>query len=260
MSLPISLQPEYVAQLFGWRISNSLLTSVLVTLILTVLALVIRRRERLHRFGQTRSVLVRAGRNLLYQALKMTRSVVGDHDRARAALPLVLTFFIFITAANLLALVPGFLGSFYVLAGGEELPILRSPNSDLNTTLALALISVLATQWFSAKAIGGRSYLKRFFDLRGPIRFVMGFFELLSESVRVLSFSFRLFGNVFAGEVLLLVIAFLVPYFVPVPFMVLEVFVGMIQAFIFAALTLSFIRVDSVADRFDTGGQLQQQQ
>jgi len=88
--------------------------------------------------------------------------------------------------------------------------------------------------------------VKRFFNFKNPMAFILGFFEMISEAVKILSFSFRLFGNVFAGEVLLLIIAFLVPYIIPLPFMILEVFVGIIQAFIFAILTLTYIKTSTM--------------
>lgn len=240
MTLNISLQPEYVASVAGLPVSNSLLTSLLVTAVLAAVILtgVFRKKPK--------SFIVRATRYLLFGLLKLSEMILGSRKRAEAVIPIVATFFVFITAANLLALVPGFLGSFYVATPSGQVPLLRSPNSDLNTTLALALVAVAATQYFSLRKLGAGLYLKRFIDLKSPLRFFMGFFEIISESVKVLSFSFRLFGNIFAGEVLLLVIAFLVPYLVPVPFMLLEMFVGIIQAFIFSMLTLSFIRTASI--------------
>ncbi len=238
--LNISFQPEYIASFLGLNVTNSLLTSVLVTVILVIGVIFIRNTRN------PRGLLIRSTRYLLFQILHLTEMIVGSRERALAVLPLGATFFIFIVTANLLALIPGFLGSFYVAAPAGHLSLLRSPNSDLNTTLALALIAVFSAQAHSLRSLGAKLFLRRFFDLRSPIRFFLGFFEIISESVKLLSFSFRLFGNIFAGEVLLLVIAFLAPYLVPVPFMILEMFVGVIQAFIFAMLTLSFIKTASI--------------
>jgi len=175
-------------------------------------------------------------------------SVLKDTKITKQVFPLVATFFVFIILANLLALLPGFLGSVYLDNGMEKYSILRSPNSDLTITLALSIISVFSIQYFSFKILGSKKFLKRFFNFSSPSGFVMGFFEILSESVKILSFSFRLFGNVFAGEVLLLVMAFLLPYFIPVPFQILEVFVGFIQALIFAILTITFIKSASLKE------------
>lgn len=114
--------------------------------------------------------------------------------------------------------------------------LLRGANADLNMTLALALISVGATQFYGLK-FAKLGYLKKFFNFSGPIPFFIGILELLSEFSRILSFSFRLFGNIFAGEVLIAVISFLVPVLVPTPFMAFELFVGALQAYVFAMIS-----------------------
>ncbi|MFC1640762.1 F0F1 ATP synthase subunit A [Patescibacteria group bacterium] len=121
-------------------------------------------------------------------------------------------------------------------------PLFRSTYSDLNMTFALALISLFATQFFGIAAIGFMKYMKKFINFSGPIPFFVGILEIVGEIAHVISFSFRLFGNVFAGEVLLVVIAFLVAYAAPVPFYFLEIFVGFIQALVFGLLTLVFFK------------------
>lgn len=120
-------------------------------------------------------------------------------------------------------------------------PLLRSPASDLNFTLALALIAITFVNAASVAAIGLGSRLNVFFNFRNPLTLFIGLLELISEFAKIISLSFRLFGNVFAGEVLLAIMAYLVPYALPLPFMFLEIFVGFIQAFIFAMLTTVFI-------------------
>jgi F-type H+-transporting ATPase subunit a len=121
------------------------------------------------------------------------------------------------------------------------IPFLRAPSADLNFTLALAIISVIATQIFGILGIGFFKYIAKFINFRGPINFFVGFLELISEFAKLISFSLRLFGNIFAGEVLLMVIAFLIPVLAPLPFYFLELFVGLIQALVFAMLTLVFM-------------------
>ncbi len=236
----IALQPEYIFAIGNFQITNTLLTSVLVSCLLIGTALVIRSMS-----WSDELFVVKGLRILVLELLKLTDMVTNDRKLSTQIFPLVATFFLFIVTANLLALIPGFLGSFYVNMGEAHFPLLRSPNSDLNTTLALALVSVAAIQYFSLYTLGLKGYSKRFIDFTSPINLILGFFEILSEAIKVLSFSFRLFGNIFAGEVLLLVIAFITPYFIPLPFMVLEIFVGVIQAFIFTILTLSFIRIST---------------
>lgn len=237
--IPIELTSEYVLQVGGLSLTNTFVTSVLVSLLLMGFAVWLYYQPQQHaakRFMQA----------VVYELLAFIDGVTGDRRLSKHILPLVSTFFFFILSANVLALLPGFLGAVFVHARGQSLPLLRSPNSDLTTTLALAVISVLSIQLFSLRALGLGGYVRRFFNVTNPVLFVLGFFEMLSEAVKVLSFSFRLFGNVFAGEVLLLVTGFLLPYLVPLPFMVLEVFVGAIQAFIFAALTMTFIKTSTM--------------
>jgi F-type H+-transporting ATPase subunit a len=123
-----------------------------------------------------------------------------------------------------------------------KVPLLRPGSADLNTTLALALISVLATQLFGFH-FQRFAYFKKFINFSNPMMFFVGILELISEIAKVVSFSFRLFGNIFAGEVLLVVIAFLVPLIVPMPFYGLELFVGFIQALVFMMLSLVFFNM-----------------
>lgn len=127
---------------------------------------------------------------------------------------------------------------------GEEVavlvPFLRAAATDLSFTFALALISMFMVQVYGIQALG-LGYFSRFINLKGGvIGFVVGIFEIISEFGKIISFAFRLFGNIFGGQVLLFVMAFLIPWLLPVPFYGLEVFVGGIQAFVFAILTLVF--------------------
>jgi F-type H+-transporting ATPase subunit a len=155
---------------------------------------------------------------------------------------------------------------------GEEsvvlAPFLRSPSTDVNMTLALALISVIMTQVFGMQALGPiRYWFARFFMFDklgkflgslfkgkpnfglfafGLLDVFVGLLELVSEVSKILSFTFRLFGNIFAGEVVLLIMAFLF-FALPLPFYALEIFVGFIQAFVFAILTLVFMTIATTA-------------
>ncbi len=123
---------------------------------------------------------------------------------------------------------------------GELIPIFRGPNTDLNTPLALAIASAIAVEFWGISSLGLFKYGKKFFNFKGPIDAFVGLLELISEMVRLVSFTFRLFGNMFAGEVVILMFTFLTPIIVTLPFYGLELFVGVIQAFIFSMLTLVF--------------------
>jgi F-type H+-transporting ATPase subunit a len=126
-------------------------------------------------------------------------------------------------------------------------PILRPPSTDLNFTIAIAIISVVITQIYGFRMLGVRAQLGRYFSLReGPMGLFVGLLEAILEVARVISFSFRLFGNLFAGDTLLLVISFLLPVVGAIPFYFLELFVGFIQAFVFAMLTLIFLTLGTI--------------
>jgi F-type H+-transporting ATPase subunit a len=142
---------------------------------------------------------------------------------------------------------PAFAGLPGYCENGHVVPILRAPSSDLNVTLAFALWSVITIQVFGFQALG-LNYLTKFFNFReGAMGFVIGLLELVSEFVRIIAFAFRLFGNIFAGEVVLVVMAFLFPYLLPLPFYGLELFVAFMQAVIFSVLTLVFMTLATQA-------------
>lgn len=176
--------------------------------------------------------------------LGLMEGMFGSREKSEKYFPVVATIFLFVLVSNWLGIVPG-IGSlgFYEMKDGTEVfvPLLRSTASDLNFTLALALVSVILINIFGIAALGVFTHASKFISFRGPIDFFVGILELISEVAKMISFSFRLFGNVFAGEVLLVITGFLVPYLVPVPFLGLEIFVGFIQALVFAMLTTVFI-------------------
>lgn len=242
----ISLTAETVGHLGSFPITNTLIMSLLSVGVLIIFALRLSKRVQLVPHGvQNVAELVIDG------ALSMMDSVTSDRQKTLRFFPLVFTFFIFILTSNWLGLLPG-IGPIGLEQTEHEVrvftPLFRSTNADLNVTLALAIVSVLATQAFGIMAVSAAKYAKRFFNFKNPIFTFVGLIELISEFAKFISFSFRLFGNVFAGEVLLVVIAFLIPVIIPLPFMFLEVFVGLIQAFIFAILTLVFLQVATTVE------------
>lgn len=123
-----------------------------------------------------------------------------------------------------------------------KVPLFRPGTADLNTTIALALISIFLTQFYGVQHLN-LSYFKKFFNFESPIMTFVGLLELVSEFSKILSFAFRLFGNIFAGEVLLVVIASLASVVVPMPFYGLEIFVGFVQALVFSMLTVVFFNM-----------------
>ncbi len=254
---------------FPIPVTNSLLATWLSMLILVLFALWVRSGLQTIPSGKQNIA------EMTVEALGgLVESVAGPRW-APTFFPIVATIFLFVLISNLLDLLTPILASIGIRENGEIIPILRSPSSDLNFTVGLALISVGLTQYYGIRANGVLGYFGRFINIKGFIRFIgaltgrvqanpfgalfmgaidffMGLIELISEVAKILSFSFRLFGNVFAGEVLLLIIPFLVSFLVPLPFMGLELFVAFIQAFVFAVLTLAFM---STATAVHGGGE-----
>lgn len=235
----IHIKAEEIFSIGNFPVTNSLLTSFLISGLFLAFAFFTRKNlafipGRMQNFFEI----------IIENILKLMDSVLQNRKLSEKYLPLVATIFLFILVSNWLGLLPG-VGSFG-MSNGYFAPIFRSPSSDLNFTIALAVIAVFSVNLFGSLVLGMRGHFSKFFTLKNPIFSFVGLLELLSEFVKIISFSFRLFGNIFAGKVLLLIIAFLVPYFIPLPFLALEVFIGFIQAFIFSMLTLVFIAMSVV--------------
>ncbi len=238
--MEISLAAEKIGHIGSFPITNSMLTSWIATLLLIVLGfLAARNLKAIPRGIQNLFELI------VEFLMNLVNSVMDNKEQTRKYFPLLATIFLFIITNNWLGLLPG-VGTIglHEMHHGKEIfvPLLRSGNADLNTTLALAIIAVIAIQIFGIIGIGIFKYGSKFINFKSPILFFVGILELISELSRLISFSFRLFGNVFAGEVLLAVIAMLLPFIAPLPFYGLELFVGFIQALVFTMLTLVFIK------------------
>jgi F-type H+-transporting ATPase subunit a len=156
-----------------------------------------------------------------------------------------MTLFVFILINNWLGLLPG-IGSITITTAHGAVPLFRGATADLNTTLALAIISVVMTHIYAIKELGLFKHLGKYFSFNPMLLFV-GMLEIVSEFSKMVSFSFRLFGNIFAGEVLLVVIAYLAPLIAPLPFFGLELFVGLVQALVFTMLTLVFLEIATMS-------------
>jgi F-type H+-transporting ATPase subunit a len=254
-----TLFAEPIAHLGRFTITNSLLSSWITVIILVIFFYFI---------GQKIKKIPRGIQNifeiLMEKALELTDSVTGNRPKSEKFLPIVLALFLFILINNWLGLLPG-VGTvgFNETEGAHSVfvPFLRGGTADINTTLSLALFSVIISHIFGIVAIGGWNYLNKYVNLNAfasipkeikkdfsvvlvnPIKAFVGVVELIGEMAKVASLSFRLFGNIFAGEVLLASMMAIFAYFLPLPFIFLEIIVGFIQALIFAMLTLVYLSV-----------------
>jgi len=236
--MEVTLFAEKIFSLGPLSITNTLITTVITTALISAFAIAVSKKVTLVPTSK-----LQLTSELVIENIFSTIEDLSDLKRAKRFLPVVATFFIFIIVANLLGLLPGFntIG-FNEIHHGEKvfIPLLRSVNSDLNVTLALALISVGITHYYSISALGIVNYLKRYFSLN-PVNLFVGALEIIAELTKILSLSFRLFGNIFAGETLLVTISALFAFILPLPFMFLEIIVGFVQAAIFMMLTLVFM-------------------
>jgi len=260
LSLPhpeFKLPAETAFHLFGFPVANSLIGAWITMFVLICLSYVITRRMKVVP-GRLQS----AFEFLLGWLCGFCQRVAGE-ENGRRFFPIVTTIFLFVAFNAWLSLIPGFGSIFITNAEGEHVHLLRGANTDINMPLALALISFVFVEYFGLKSLGLR-YLGKFFNagqffrsighiVRGRLRaglgglftgfiyIFVGLLETLSEMVRIVSFTFRLFGNMTAGEILLLIAAFLIPWVFALPFYGLELLVGFVQALIFAGLTLVFL-------------------
>ncbi len=228
-----------------FAITNSLLSSWFVTIIL-ILFFIWGARKRSLIPGRFQGIL----EGLFEGVLGFCSSVLGP-DMARKAFPVVATIFFFVLFNAWLSLLPFYHFFGFKDDGGHLLvEFFRSAGTDLNMPLALALVSFVFVEYWGLR-VHGFGYFKKFFALgnllrgrpSGLIDAFVGFLEGISELVRVVSFTFRLFGNMTAGEILVVMITFLVPFVATQFVFGLELLVGLIQAVIFASLTVVFLSV-----------------
>lgn len=254
-----TLFAEPIFHVGSFTITNSLIMSwVTVAILVTFFILVGKKLKKVPKGIQNLFEFV------LEAALSLGDSVTGDRKRTEKFLPISMSLFLFILINNWLGLLPG-VGTIgwneFHEGHGVFVPLLRGGTADINTTLALALFAVVASHVMGVIAIGAWKHLNKFLNfeafaaipgkikkdatiiLVNPIHAFVGIVEIIGEVAKVASLTFRLFGNIFAGEVLLASMMALFAYFLPLPFMFLEIIVGLIQALIFSMLTLVFMTI-----------------
>ena len=251
------LPAEAIFHLFGFSVTNTILAAWLAIVVLVGMFYTATRKIKLipSRWQSLLEIVIE-------RLLSFCQSVAGEKN-GRRFFPVVATIFLFVLVNAWMSLLPGFGSILITGAEGEAVHLLRGANTDINLPLALALISFVFVEYFALRSLGFR-YLGKFINVRqlfrsigqlfrgrfkagfgglftGFIDIFVGILEGLSELIRIVSFTFRLFGNMTAGEILLLIVAFLVPWVLALPFYGLELLVGFIQALIFAGLTLVFV-------------------
>lgn len=268
----VEVAAEELFSIGGFHVTNALFTALIVDILLVVLAFLATRNLQMVPRG-LQNVL-----EIILEALYNLFKNISPKFINRAW-PLVATIFLFVLASNWLGLLPGAssigpckakehsaarlalveegpkAGAIALIPAAAEkhnpyttcpegttlIPWLRPPSTDLNFTFALGLVSFIFFQYWAFRTLG-IGYLSKFFNLKGIMSFV-GIIEFISELMKPIALALRLFGNIFAGEVLIAVLIFLVPLVLPMPIYAFEVFVGFIQALVFALLTMAFLSI-----------------
>ena len=231
----VELAPPTLFTIGAFHVTNTLLSAWLTTALVLLLFVGGTRKMRVIP-GRLQSVL-----EMLIEALYgFVSGVVGERF-ARPFFPILATIFIFVAFNAWIALIPVYQVVGFKAEGSEYVTthLLRSAGTDINMPLALAIVAFLFIEiWgFRVHKLG---YLKEFFRFGNPIQFFIGILELISHLIRLVSFTFRLFGNMLAGEIVLLMITFLLIFTAPLAFYLLELMVGGVQALVFMGLTLVF--------------------
>lgn len=226
------IAPKIILHIGSFPITNTILNTIAVDVLIILGVLYLNKNFR--KIPGTFQNILEMVIDLFYN---LTETIAGKNTNK--IFPFFMSFFIFILFINWSGLIPG-QGSIGIKENGHLIPIFRNATSDLNLTLALTIISLVATHFFSISTIGIKEYLTRYFSLN-PLNLFVGILEIVSEITKLISLSFRLFGNIFAGEILLATIGSLFAFALPVPFIMLEILVGLVQAMVFAMLTMVFM-------------------
>ncbi len=263
MELNISLAPEILFNIGSFPVTNSLLWGFIINLALIIAIIVINKSIKLVPGGVQNVV------ELLFESgYDFVKNTIGDEKKAKRVFPLVFTMFIFVLVCNLITFIPGQV-AFTLHREEGVVAVFRSVMADYGLVFLMTMIAVLTSQIVAIIVHGPFGYIGKFINLsgikdffvllfkskfkpavlaQGFLDFFLGLMNIIGEVAKIFSLSFRLFGNMFAAEVLGAVMLFLAPFFIPLPFMFLGLLTAFVQAFVFAVLTLVFISMASEID------------
>lgn len=273
----ISIGAEHLFDIFGLHVTNTMLTSWFVVVFLVIVSIWTGRHMRKYPNGKLSFAL----EGILDGFISFMSAFAGDKKTVRKFLPFVVTLFFYVLTSNWAGTLPGVETIGITSSHPEErveqehtteektesmveetaektdeqeehateethakfLPLFRTVNSDINMTLVFAILIVVGSHLVGLKTIGAKHHIGKFIvnPFKNPIGFFVGILELIGEVSRIVSLTFRLFGNIFAGSVLMLIVSFLAPFIVPIPFLGLELFVGFIQALVISVLAVMFL-------------------
>jgi F-type H+-transporting ATPase subunit a len=232
----MKLNPDILFYVFGFPFTNTVFSTILADVVILLIIIVLNKITLLKDIFEL----------IVEYFEKTTLSIVNDEKMSNVILPFIMSFFLFILISNLLSQMPGFesIKIYTVLSGKNGFSLLKTSASDINFTFALSVVSIFLTHIISIKYSGIFGYLSKFFSFKNfPIFLFVGVLEILNELAKFVSFSFRLFGNVFAGLEVMKTMYSLCPIGLPVLFSFLEILVSFIQAVVFSMLTMAFMHI-----------------
>lgn len=266
----VKLAPDVIFTIGAFPVTNTLLCTWITIIILAAVFFFATRRRDLIPSG-----LQNFMEWTVELMLGLVEGVTGRDEegkrKAKIFFPLVGTLFTFILVSNVIDIFPGvdtlgtidtgLLQKMHAMSpygpflfgniSNAVIPWVRPPTTDLNLNFAMALITVITAQVIGFTTLGAGEHLSKYFNFRalfkfngtGVIEFFVGLLDILSEIARVISLAFRLFGNIFAGSVVLAVFAFIIPFVADIIFIPFELFVAVVQAFVFALLALVYMQL-----------------
>lgn len=234
IGIKVALKADTLGYIGPIPVTNSLISSLLGSVLLIVLFLLLAKRLKTvpGKVQGLVELMVEKGYDFALDTLDGNREVTDK------AFPLILTFFVFILFFNLIKFIPGYESTFF-----GDYHLFKPVHADLNMTLALGITSFIFVQFVGVYMLGAKKYISKFINIKKPQTIPLGIIELISEFAKMFSLSFRLFGNIFAGGILLLLVGSVSHYLLPVPIMLFEVFIAFLQAGIFALLTLVYVKL-----------------
>lgn len=247
----VPLAAEPIAHFLGLTLTNSMLYGlVIAAVVLTVFTLAAR-----HSKAHPASKLSFAIESLIEFILQLGEDNLGSRAKAIRFMPLLGTLFIFILFSNLCELLPG-IGTVNIAYQGESVPLLRAFTADLNATLAMAILTIGTIQVVAIRELGIKKHLQHYFTNKpwNPMNLFIGLIEVMGEFIRIMTLSMRLFGVIYAGEVLIHVVGALAGNFgwaATFPIYLLEIFFGVIQAYLFMMLSMVYLGIATHTDDHD---------
>lgn len=256
-----TLYAEPLFHIGSFEITNSILNSWVVLILVIILGISVKSKIKTIPTGIQNFL-----EYIIEAFLGIFDSVTGSRTKSLKFMPFVMSFFFFVLLNNWIGILPGVGSIGQIVSNGHEklfIPYMRSATADINTTLALATIGVVVSHIVGVVSVGLFRHLNKFINITSiidipkkikkdptvvfinPIKFFIGLLEIISELAKVASLSFRLFGNVFAGEVLLASMSAILAFGMPIPFIFMEILVGLIQALIFSILVFVYLQMNT---------------